>query len=115
VVKEIEEAHQGRIAVVDEPLARVLGDVERQRSVGAEEAEESLLEPRRPAAVVRLTRRQGRRREGHGRLLREAYRLVPGTQRLPELRLVGEQAFDSPERLGEIERPGRPRERVEQR
>jgi hypothetical protein len=113
-VKEVEEAHQGRIAVVDEPLARVLGDVERQRPVGAEESEESLLEPRRPA-VARFARRQGRRREGHGRLLREAHRLVPGTQSPPELRLVGEQAFDAPERLKEIERPGRPRESGEQR
>ena len=112
MVKEVEEAHQGRVAVVQEPLARVLGDVERQWSVGAEEAEEALLQSGRPP-VVHLEGRQSRRRERDGGLLGKTHGLIPRAQRLSELRAIGEQTFDPAQGLEEVERPGRTRERVE--
>src|SRR5439155_669730 len=94
--------------------ARVFRDVQRQRPVGTEEAGEPLLERGR-LAVARFARRQGRRREGNRSLLRQAHRLIRRAQGFPELRPVGEEIFDSPQGLEEVELPGRPCERLEQR
>src|SRR5262245_50171781 len=110
--KEVEEPRQRGIAVVQQALARVLRHVQRQRPVGAEQAEEPLLQAR-PGPLL-LERRQGRGRERDRRLLRDADRLVRRAQRLAQTRPVGEQAFDAAQGLEEIEIPGRPRQRREE-
>ena len=112
VMKEVEESRQRGVAVVQQALAYVLRHVQRQRPVGAEQAEEPLLEAR-PGPLL-LERRQSRGGERNRRLLRDADRLVRRPQRLAQTRPVGEQAFDAPQGLEEIEIPGRPRQRREE-
>src|SRR5262245_43649675 len=114
VVKEVEKARERGVTVVQESFARVLREMERQRAVRPEETEEPLLEPGRPLPV-RLERRERRRRERDRGLLRQADRLIAGPQGLAQSRPVREQILDAAQRLEEVELPGRPRQRREQR
>ena len=59
MVKEVEEPAERRIAGVPQPLARVLGDVNRQRAVRAEQAEQ-------PAPAAAAARRRARSNEASG-------------------------------------------------
>jgi hypothetical protein len=69
VMEEIEEAHQGAVAVVAQAVPRVLGQVQGEGAVGPEQAEDPLLEPRRPPASLLLERRQRGGSEGERGLL----------------------------------------------
>ena len=102
VVKQIEEPAERRIAGVALALARVFGDVRRQRTVRAEESEQPDLQPRRRAVVAGLERREGSGRKGEVGILSEAYRLVGRAQRAAPPRLVLVQAFEPAQRLVEI-------------
>src|SRR5687767_15588560 len=95
MVEQVEETAQRRIAAMAQPLAGVLRDVRGKRPVRAEKAEEPHLEARRPPNRRCLERRDGCRREREIRILSETHRLVEGTQRASQARLVGEQALES--------------------
>ena len=95
MVKNVEEAAKGRIAVMPQPFPRVLGDVHRQRAIGAEEPEQTHLQAGNPA-LRRLERRQRRRRKRQVRILAEAHRLVDGAQGTAPSRLVAVQALELP-------------------
>ena len=45
VVEEVEEAHQGPVAVVALAIARIFSQMQRQGAIGPQEAEEALFEP----------------------------------------------------------------------
>ena len=84
-----------------QPLARVFRDVERQRPVGPEQAEQPHLQPRRPAAVG-LERGQRRGRKRQVGILPEPHRLVDRTERLSPARLPVVQALQPAQRLVEV-------------
>ena len=115
VVEHVEEPDERRIGVVEQPVARVLREMERQRPVRPQHAEEALLQPRGPSRLALLEGRQGRRGEGHRGFLRETHRLLAGAERHPQARQVGRHPLDAPQRLEEVERPRRLGERREQR
>ena len=75
MMEEIEEPAERRDRRLTQSLARVLGDVQRQRSVRTEQAEEPHLQPRTAAVASGLERGQRRRRERQIRILAEADRL----------------------------------------
>ena len=101
-MEDVEEAAERRIAGVAQPLARVLGEVQRQRPVRAEQAEEPHLQPRRRRPSRGSNDGQRRRRERQDRVLAEAHRLVDRPQRLAPARLVGVQALEPAQRLVEV-------------
>ena len=69
VVEDVEEANQGRIVRVAQAVARVLGQVDGQGTVGAEHAQEVDADAWRPAVLGGVEVGQGGRREGQGGLL----------------------------------------------
>ena len=75
-MEDVAEAVERRVAVVAVSLAGVLGDVERERAVGAEEAEEVDVEPVgwavRTAGALGLIAVNGRGGEGERGGLAEA-------------------------------------------
>src|SRR5262245_6447394 len=87
VMEQVQEARERAVVMVARPLARILRQVERQRTVGPEQTEESLLEAGR-WAVRLVERRKRRRRESCGWLLRESHRLLGRTERPAEARAV---------------------------
>ena len=98
-----------------QPLARVLGDVKRQRPVRAEQAEQPHLQPRRPRRRAGLERRQRRGRKRQVRILSQPHRLVDRTERLSPARLVVVQALEPAQRLVEVVAVRRLRQRREER
>jgi len=113
-MEQIQEPRQRVVAMKPDALANVLRQVERQRPIGPQQAEETLLEPR-PPAVMWLEGRQCRRGKGNRRFLGEPDWLVGGTDGLTQSRPLGVEALDPAQGLEEIERPGLAREGVEER
>ena len=86
-----------------QPLARVLGDVQRQRSVRAEQAEEPHLQPRRPAVASGLERRPAApARTRAPAPVRSGPASSAGRRRVPPARLDVEQTLEPPQRLIEV-------------
>ena len=114
MVEHVEEAAERRIAGVAQPFARVFGEVQRQRTVRAEQAEEPDLQPRRPSARCRSrTTRAAPARTTVG-ILAEAHRLVHRAQRFAPARLVAVQALEPPQCLIEVVAVRRRRQRGEE-
>jgi len=106
MVEDIQELFAGAVGIVALAFAHVLGDVQRQRAVGAAEAEKVLLQPRWLALASGVDRGQGGRGEGAVGLLPEAQRVVRQAQGLAQARQVRRFALDTPQRLEEIVFPG---------
>ena len=87
MMEEIEEPAERRIAGVPQPMARVLGDVDRQRAVRPEQAEQPDLQARRRAVLPELERGERSRRERHVGILSQSHRLVNRTERGAPARL----------------------------
>ena len=87
MMKDVEKAAQRRIARQPQPLAGVLREMERQWSVGTEQAEQPHLEPRWLVAVD-LERRKRRRRKRQVGVLSQPHGLVDRTEGLSPTRLV---------------------------
>ncbi len=93
MVEDVEKARQRGIAARAQPLAHVLGEVERHRPLRAEQAEEANAESRRRSrAGVEALERRGCEREL--RRLAEAHALLRRPQREADARLPGTQRLD---------------------
>ena len=103
-MEKVEERHQRLVTLVEDALARVVGEVQRQRAVGAEQAEEALHQLRRALTVDGAERGNRCRREGQRRLLTQPQRLVGRPYRLADARLVRMQAFHAPQHGVEVVR-----------
>ncbi len=106
MVEDVEEALEGGVGVVALALAGVFGQVQRQRAVGAGEAEEVLLDARCAIGVV-LDAGEGRGGETAVGLLPQAQRVIGQAHGMAEARALGEFALDTAQRLEEVVVPGR--------
>lgn len=113
-MEDVHEALEGRVVDVALAFPGVFGEVQRQRPVGAGEAEEELVQARRRGGADVAHRGQGRRREGTVGLLPEAQRIVRQPHRMTEARQLRRLALDAPQRLEEVVVPGRRRHPGEQ-
>src|SRR5450755_4635658 len=100
--KRVEEADEGRIVVVEKALPGVLGQMDRQGAVRAEEAEDALNEPWRPRGHP-LEGGDGRWGEDERGLLRKADGLFARAHGVAQTRLVEEGVLDATQGLEEIE------------
>ncbi len=104
VVEHVQEAHQRAIrGHAPRTLARVLGHVQRQRAVGAEQAEEALRQRGRRVPVGRREARQRRGGERQRRHLREADRVVAQPQRRAHARQARMRVLEQSHRHEEVE------------
>lgn len=76
MVEQVGERGQGVVAVMLAAFAGVLGQVQRQRPIGTEQAEAVDGQLGRGALARRARRGQGGRRESQRRLLPHAHRFV---------------------------------------
>src|SRR4051812_39230264 len=102
MLKKVEEPAQRRIAGVTQTMAHVLGDVNRQGTIGTKQNEQPYLEARRNPLFSEPHRRQRRGRKREVRILPYPDRLVGGTERCSPARLVIVQTFEPPHRLIKI-------------
>ena len=84
MVEDIQELFAGAVGIVALAFAHVLGDVQRQRAIGAAEAEEELLQPRRLAIASRVDR-------GEEEAERLAHVRIGRIDRLTRFGLVGKE------------------------
>jgi hypothetical protein len=115
VMEEVEEARQRPVPRLPQAVARVFRDVDRQRAVRTEQAEQVDVQPRRTAAAARLERGQRRRRERQIRILAETHRLVGRPPGVAPARLRVVHALETPQRLVEVVAVGCVRQRREER
>ncbi len=106
-MEDVEEPSHRRVVVVAQTITRVLGDVERQRAVRAEHAEQVDQQPRRATLGARRQAGELGRREPERGLLAEAQRLARGTVGLAEARVLGREVLHAPQELQEPVRVGR--------
>src|SRR6185295_10794077 len=110
VMEHVEEAQEPPVAMVACPVARPVGEVDRQRAVGPEHPEHPLHQARGAPLACRLESRHRRGRERERGFLPEAHRLVERAPRLADARVLRMRGLDEAHRLEEIELPGRLRE-----
>ncbi|CAM5628687.1 hypothetical protein RLIN73S_02319 [Rhodanobacter lindaniclasticus] len=115
MVENVGERTEGGIPRVDLAVHRVLGQVQRQRPVRAEQAEEQAAHARRPATTAGLVAVHGSRREGQRGRLAETHEVVAGLGRLTQPRAQRKRALQPPDRLEELEGLGVVAQRVLQR
>ena len=115
MVQDIEKPAERRIARMPQALARVLGQVQGQRPIRAQQAEEPHLQARRLPVVSGLERRQRRRRERQIGILAKPDRFIDRPKRSAPARLVGVQTLQPPQRLIEVVVVRLRRQRCEQR
>src|SRR5690606_2958364 len=96
MMEDVREAAERGIAVIQLAAMRVLGQMQRQRPVRSEHAEEIRREIARSTDIPGLEAGDARRGEAHRRLLPEANRLVHGTRSRADARLVRVQALELP-------------------
>ena len=101
-MKHVGKPRERGVARVAQPLARIFGEVQRQRAVRSEQAEQPHLQARAAVARRHVKRRERRRRKRQIGLLSEPYWLIDGAQRFAPARLVGVQALQPPQRLVEV-------------
>ena len=112
MVKDVEEMREGRIVIVLAPLPCVLGEVQRERPIGAQKPEEVHDQARRQSGEARLQSSQGRGSEGHRWLVPQSHRVVHRTLGEADPRLIGMRAFKPPQRLEEVGGPNVLKQRV---
>ena len=112
-MEHVGETRERLVAVVQRALPRVVGEVQRQRAVGAPQAEEAHVEARRPVRVGRRDPGQRGGRERQLGALPEAHRLVDRPLRGAQARAVGEVRIDAAQRIVEIVAPRLGRQRGE--
>lgn len=105
--EHVEEAGERGIGVMEQPLADELGQMQRQRAVRPEHAEEPHFQSRWEAVRRPRQRRHRRGGEIERRLLREAHRLVGRPRRGAQARTGRKQALDPAQGLEEIMRERR--------
>ena len=105
-MEDVQEALAGVVGVIALAFTHVFGEVQRQWPVGAAEAEEELLEARRPLFFSWAYRGQGCRGERAVQALAKAHRLIGQAQRMAEARQVGVFCFEPAQGLEEIVLPG---------
>ena len=103
-MKQIQEAGE-RLIALTYALQGILGEVQRQGSIGTQYPEEAHPQLGGTIGFTQLERGERSRGERHRRLLPEPNRLVFGAQRLAETRLTRVQRFQPAQRLQEVERP----------
>ena len=103
MVEGIGEADEGRVAVVSQPVARILGHVQRQRPVRPEQPQEVTAQPIGPPVLPRTVSGQGRRRETQRDLLAQPERIVRRAHRFPHAGFVAIDVLQSSDRLEEPE------------
>ena len=79
MLEQIEKPAERRIAGMAEPMPSVLRDVNRQRTIGPDQAEQPYLQARRRALLAEFDRMQRGRGEREVRVLTQPERLVDGT------------------------------------
>src|SRR5690606_3723167 len=112
VMEDVGEAGEGGVALLLLPPPRVLGQMERQRPLRSEQAEEA--DPQAGGRAVRLGRRERRqigRRKRKIWFLAEPDRLLRGAVRAAEARHIGVRPLQQAQRLQEVEPEGFGRER----
>ena len=72
MMNQIGKALQRGVALVAQPVTRVFRQVQRQRTIGAEQPEEVHQQPIRPTLFPCIPPSEHRGRELNGRLLRQA-------------------------------------------
>ena len=103
VVKNVGKAGERRVAVLPQAIASIFRQVQRQRSVRAEEPEEEDLHPRRQTFAAGSQRAERPRRKSHRRFLAQADRVVLRAGTFPQPRMVRRGAFHAAQRLEEVE------------
>ena len=101
-MQHVQKPAERRIAGIAQAFTRVFGDVQRQRPVRAEQAEQMDLKPRGPVVLRRSERRQRSWRKRERWILSESNRLLGGTRRVAPTRFVREQTLQPPQRLVEV-------------
>jgi hypothetical protein len=101
VVKHVQKAAEGGVVCIAQPLACVLREVDRQRTVGPEQSEQSHLQPRCASRLL-LEGGQRARSESEVRILPEPDRFVGRKLGFTPARPIGEQTLDPPQRLVEV-------------
>ena len=110
MVEDIGEALKGRIAMVAPPVARVFRQMQRQRAVRAEQAEEMHQQPRRVAVLLRLQCGERGRGEHDRGFLRQPHRILCRPHAVAEAWPVAILRLEPPHRLIEAVLPRRLRE-----
>ena len=100
MMKDVEKPAERRVARKTQPLARVFREMERQRPVGPEQAEQPHLEPRRLAIGLERCQRSGRKRQV--RILPQPHGFVDRTECFSPTRLPVVQAFQPAQRLVKV-------------
>jgi hypothetical protein len=102
-MEDIEEPHERRVVHVTHAFTRIFRQMQWQRPLGAEQAEELHADPRWLRVLTRAKRMKRRRSERERRILREAYRIVRGTKRRAQARLFLVRALPEPQQRIEVE------------
>ena len=103
-MEQVGEALEGRVALVAKPVAGVFGQMQRQRSIRPEQAEEQHQQPIRMPRLPRAPAGQHGRREIDRRLLRQPDAVLRRPHALPEARPVAVQRFQLAHHAVERER-----------
>ena len=102
VVEDVEETDQGRIVGIAQAIPGVLGQVNRQRTVGAEGAQEVDADAGRKTFLTGLGVGQRGRRKGQRCLLAETNRLIARSRRLSQAHAIRKRALDGSQQREEI-------------
>ena len=92
-MKDIGKAREGRIAMKADAIESILSQMQRQRAVGAKQAEECVGEPCWTARCSGMIVRQGRWREMKKGLLAEPHRLLAWPLGRTDFRAIVEVAL----------------------
>ena len=102
VMEHVQKPAERRVAGIAQPLARVLGEMKRQRTIRTEQTKQPDLQARRAAVGPGVERRERRRRKREIGILSEPNALVDGTQRATPARFLRVQALQPAQRLIEV-------------
>jgi len=114
-MEDVEETLQAPVARMLAAVARVFRQVQRQRPVRPEQAEEAHVQFRRRLVGGGREARQARRRERERGLLSEPHGFVGRAQRAADARTLRIEALQLPHQMQEVVRVGLAFERGEQR
>jgi hypothetical protein len=98
-MKDIEKAHESIVFVVALPIACEFGEVQRQRAIGAQQAEEVHVQAWRPTTAAALEALEGGRCERHGWILAKPNGFVARAGSLTKAWLLMRGTLQAPQRL----------------
>jgi hypothetical protein len=97
MMEEIGEAHETSVSSIQLPVARVLGQVYRQRAIRPEKSETVLQNSIREPPLAGLGACKFRSRELERWILPQAHPLFSRSARLPDPGQIGSHRFDRPQ------------------